>query len=354
MLEHFREAERRDLAGDPGALAAIRAAAEAGLAAAQTRLGMAYQQGRGVARDYEAAARWYRLAANQGDPQAALRHDLLLASGLLVPDGLQRFYAEAVQAGTLEVPAWPEALLAMGLITPDAYREGVAVLVAAGRVSPAAHLETFVEQGLLPLDEAVRMAREQAAGGDETAACKLGQLYATHGLALAAGDPDAVRWLAAAGEQLEAAADLTPVWALLGRLHEAGQGVPADPATAYFYHGLALSYGDDASATALAALRARLSEAQLAEAEARLEGRLAELSPAGRLERLAARAGTGDVDAAIQAGMCLELGVLGEPDPTAAAGWYARAAEQGSVAALNHLAALRPAYAFDYAYPPEA
>jgi TPR repeat protein len=270
-----------------------------------------------------------------------------------MPDGLWSFYVEAVRARTLNVPAWPDALLGMGLIDLASCREGVAVLAANGKVSPAAYVDTFIEQGAIPVGEAARQLRELARTGDATAACKLGQLYATHGLEWAVGDPDTVRWLTAAGEQLETAADLAPVWRLLGRLHEAGQAMPVDLVTAYLYHGLAQAHGDDASAVALAALRPRMSEAQLTEAQERLARRLADLSPEGRLERLAARVRAGDADAAIQAGLFLELGILGEPDPAAAVTWYTQAADLGAPGALNHLAALRSAYAFDYEHAPE-
>ncbi|MDB5098073.1 MAG: Sel1-like repeat [Cyanobacteria bacterium RYN_339] len=352
MLDTFREADRRDLADDPGALALLRTAADGGLPAAQTRLGMAYQWGRGVERDYEEAAHWYRLAANQGDPKAGLLHDMLLASGLAAPDGLWSFYVEAVRARTLNVPAWPDALLGMGLIDLQACREGVAVLAANGKISPAAYVDTYVEMGAIAGTEAARQLRELAAKGDGAAACKLGELYATHGLELALGDPDATRWLVAAGEQDEASADLTPVWALLGRLYEAGQGVPRDPIAAYVYHGLAQAHGDDSAAVDLAAMRPQLSGADLAAAQERLEARLVALSGEGRLARLAARVQAGDADAAVQAGIFQELGIVGDPDPAAAAGWYLQAVELGSPGALNHLANLRTAYAFDYESPP--
>jgi TPR repeat protein len=60
-------------AGDPGdvptAIAAWRKA-EAGSAAAQKTLGLAFQTGRGAPQDYAEALKWYRMAAEQGDPEA--------------------------------------------------------------------------------------------------------------------------------------------------------------------------------------------------------------------------------------------------------------------------------------------
>jgi TPR repeat protein len=49
---------------------ATKARAEAGDAEAQTSLGVMYQNGRGVAQNYQEAVRWYRLAAEQGHANA--------------------------------------------------------------------------------------------------------------------------------------------------------------------------------------------------------------------------------------------------------------------------------------------
>ena len=45
---------------------ALRARAEEGVASAQFSLGFRYNTGQGVPQDYVEAARWYRLAADQG------------------------------------------------------------------------------------------------------------------------------------------------------------------------------------------------------------------------------------------------------------------------------------------------
>lgn len=279
----FREGDRLDRAATtPAELAAavthLRAAAEAGLAAARTRLGMAYQWGRGVPRDYEAAAHWYRLAANQGDAKAEMLHDLLLEADLVGPDGLWTFYMEAVRRRTLAVAGWPDTLLALGLIDAHGYKEGATVVASQGRVSLAAFMDAFLAHGLVDQAGALRTLRELATAGDATAASRLGVLYALEGLAIAEGDPDAARWLAAAGEQA---------------------------------------------------------------------------TPVARLARAMGQGLAGDAEAALQVGIFRELGIGCEPDAAAAADWYRRAAEAGSLAALNHLVALAPAYAFDYEAPPE-
>ena len=52
-----------------------RALAALGNADAQTNLGYAYSNGRGVEQDYAEAVKWYRLAAEQGD---AMRNTILV------------------------------------------------------------------------------------------------------------------------------------------------------------------------------------------------------------------------------------------------------------------------------------
>lgn len=54
------------------ALSSCAAAAELGDDAAQANLGMMYNEGLGVAQDYNEAMRWYRASANQGNELAQL------------------------------------------------------------------------------------------------------------------------------------------------------------------------------------------------------------------------------------------------------------------------------------------
>jgi uncharacterized protein len=57
-------------ANDVEALHSLEAAAESGCIRAQFLVGLAYHTGRGVALDFEQAARWYRKAAGGGDGHA--------------------------------------------------------------------------------------------------------------------------------------------------------------------------------------------------------------------------------------------------------------------------------------------
>ena len=73
-------------------IAALRAKAEAGDANAQTRLGVLYETGDGVPKDYGKAAHWYRLAANQGNDHAELYLGTLYYYGRGVPQNYARAY----------------------------------------------------------------------------------------------------------------------------------------------------------------------------------------------------------------------------------------------------------------------
>jgi TPR repeat protein len=67
--------------------------AQAGDAAAQTRLGWLYRNGRGVAQDYGAALNWFSLAARQGNPAGEYSLALLYQNG----QGVRQDLGEAVR-----------------------------------------------------------------------------------------------------------------------------------------------------------------------------------------------------------------------------------------------------------------
>jgi len=74
------------------ALELFRPAAAAGNAAAQYYLGMAYENGDGVAQDYAAATKWYREAAEQGSAQAQYRLGALYEYGKGVSQDYERAF----------------------------------------------------------------------------------------------------------------------------------------------------------------------------------------------------------------------------------------------------------------------
>lgn len=72
-------------------LRSLREQAEAGDVSAQFRLGVIYEEGRGVMPSGRQAERWYRRAALQNDADAQLALGVIFAIG----DGIDRDYGEA-------------------------------------------------------------------------------------------------------------------------------------------------------------------------------------------------------------------------------------------------------------------
>ena len=60
-------------------------AADQGIAQAQYILGVMYENGQGVAQDYSAAMKWYRMAADQGHAQAQCNLGVMYYEGQGVP-----------------------------------------------------------------------------------------------------------------------------------------------------------------------------------------------------------------------------------------------------------------------------
>ena len=87
-----------DALGDAEAARWYRLAAEQGQAAAQSRLGDFYQFGYGVPRDYAEAVRWHRAAAEQGGAVAQFNLGVRYARGHGVPRHRPRRWAAAQRA----------------------------------------------------------------------------------------------------------------------------------------------------------------------------------------------------------------------------------------------------------------
>ena len=94
-------------------VAAMRDAAHAGDARAQNHLGTLYEDGEGVARDFDRAAFWYRKAAEQGHPSGQLNLGRMFRGGM----GVRRDERRA--AAWYRAAAWrgvPEAQFFLGLM----------------------------------------------------------------------------------------------------------------------------------------------------------------------------------------------------------------------------------------------
>ncbi len=153
--------------------AAMRKAADQGLAQAQFALANSYYYGKGVPQDYADAVRWYRRAADQGDAKAQYG----LASTYYNGKGIPQDYAEAVR--------WCRKAAEHGHPRAE-YRLGAAYYKGQG----------------VPKDyaEAVRWYRKAAEHGYATAQYELGFKYWV-GLGVPRDDAEAVRWFRKAANQ---------------------------------------------------------------------------------------------------------------------------------------------------------
>lgn len=227
--------------GDHAAAAAAwRPLAEAGEAEAQARLGFLYEKGRGVARDLGEAVRWYRAAAHQGHATAQYSLGRLHELG----HGVARDAAAALawyRKAALQGHA--KARYKLGLAYAGGHGIGRDYRLAVGWLGRA------LDQGYGPagrvlenLGAAGRAAHER---GDRALAARLLSALAEGGRA---GD-----WGAEA---------------LLGALHEGGEGVPRDLVRAQAWYARAAARGDRAAAAARDRIAHALTPEELRAAQA--------------------------------------------------------------------------------------
>ena len=258
--------------------------AEAGVAAAQCRIAEMLRDGRGVARDLEAAAEWFERAAEQGMARAqyALAHMYHRGRGVeQSEEESQRLFAAAFSEVVLEAEAGKVgqqlALAQMyryGLgVDQDLersafwYREAALVLaVSADAGDPVAavklariHLDGIgVDKNF---QKAIDLYRVAADRGDRTAQFALGKI-------LFNGVGDVERQPEAAIPHLEDAARAGHPRAqvLLGLAHARGKGTEKDHVTAYAWLHLAREQGIPNAPVLIEEIEGSMSEQQIAEA----------------------------------------------------------------------------------------
>jgi TPR repeat protein len=113
------------------------------------------------------------------------------------------------------------------------------------------------------LSDSVRPLRREAESGDAEAAFELGARYAS-GEDVSQDYGQAVKWFTRAADNGQVLAAAT-----LGAYYWAGRGVPQDDVSAYMWSAIAREGGDEASKYRLAILRARMTGAQISQAEQR-------------------------------------------------------------------------------------
>lgn len=306
-------------------------AAEAGIAAAQARLGFQYVQGLGLLRDVAAAERLLLAAAEAGDVSAQRWLGMLYAgdeAGEPRPAEAARWLRAAAEAGDATSCVGLATLILDGAVAEGGEDEDEASRLLSS-AAEAGHVGAMLLLGLLlsdvvePPDPVSGAAafREAAELGDPVAQYRLGLLYLS-GIGVAADDAKGFRWIEkAAGQNLLTAIET------LAALHAEGRGVEADRrvAAAMFERAAGLGSVDAPYHRAMLAL-------------SRQDGDSGADEIVALLEEAAAR---GSTAACLQLGVMHAQGQRVEQDYGRAALWYGRAVELGSSDGLFNLAFLR-------------
>ena len=247
-------------------------AAKSGHMVAQHNVATAYFHGRGVEENLEQARFWYTQAAEQGFAHSEWMLGRIYYEGLGVP------------ANRVEAVKWLSKSLAQGhvptmMTLADMYTNASHVPLepqfvfdleraAAQGGSHAAEFEVgrFYREGYLSAPDyaqAMVWFNRAAAAGYGPADHYLGAMYE-----LGQGVPVD---LAQARSHYQRAAELGVSGAIqkMGELYRDGQGVPADPVAAYMWFSIGAKMGAADSQGSLAAMKPRLTTAQLGMAEAR-------------------------------------------------------------------------------------
>ena len=211
--------ERGDYAA---AMRGFRVLAEQGNAAAQLKLGLMYDNGRGVPRDYQEALKWYRLAAEQGNAAAQFNLGAMYASGVGVPLDYQeavRWYRLAAEQGYAGAQHNLGLKYEYGDGVPQDYQEAVRWYRLAAEQGNGSYSQ-FAQYRLRVMYS------------------KLGDKYA-YGEGVPEDDAEAAKWYRKAAEQGDAAAQFN-----LGVMYAKGEGVPENDAEAAKWYRLAAEQGD--------------------------------------------------------------------------------------------------------------
>ncbi len=211
------------------AIGELRAKAEAGDAGAQLALGQAYEDGNGLARNDDAAARWYRKAAEQGNPAAQNNLGIMYRLG----HGVDQDKAEAIrwyQKAAKQGYASAYFNLGAAYYNGDGVRSDVERACAWFTLAESAGNDAG--RGAL---QRLRTEMSNEAMADCHAAA--GELLAD-GKELTPNPPEAVRWYRKAAEADNPAAE----WKL-GEFYWKGFGVEANQVLAAQWRQKALKHG---------------------------------------------------------------------------------------------------------------
>jgi len=183
-------------------LIALMKAAEAGDAAAQSKLASAYERGEGVEKDDVQAAQWYSKSAAQGNSRAQFSLGWIYATGRGLPKNeaeAARWYRLAAQSGDPHAPHFLAKMYANGTGVPkDEAQAAQWYRLSADRGYADAQFElaSICRNGKgVPQDdaEAVRWYRKAADQGNPAAENNLGWMYES-GIGVAQDKAEAIKW----------------------------------------------------------------------------------------------------------------------------------------------------------------
>jgi TPR repeat protein len=212
-----------------------RMAAQQGNPDAQKQLGVMYEEGDGVPKDAVEAEKWFRKAvigtrekAEHGDPEAQANLGTMYYKGMGLPkdnDEAEKWYRKAAAQGNK---------------------------YAQFQLDTIAWVQNY--------GKTIKAAKQ----GDPEAQEKLGEFYTF----VDAGPEqlaEAANWFRKAAEQGSPKGQKT-----LGFLYYKGQGVPQDYSEAYFWNMLAVAAGEKESAEESSAIAAHLTPEQIAAEDKRI------------------------------------------------------------------------------------
>jgi len=245
----------------PANLSRLLQKAEGGDPAAQFRLGLAYDMGIGVKRDYNQAADWYRKAADSGNPGAQNNLAGLYARGLGVPQSdveALRWYLRAAAEG------YPAAQNNLGFM----YAEGRGVPAndetavswyrkAASKDYPGAETNLgfmySVGRGVPPDGtQALKWYHKAVKKDFVVAKFELGQMY-FRGTGVPQDFSEAIKWFRKAAAQGSVSAQTQ-----IGFAYSHGWGVKQDYAEAEKWYGMAAASGSAVARHNLEVVLARI------------------------------------------------------------------------------------------------
>ena len=279
----------------PKAIEWCRKAAEQGHVLAQYVLGLSYEKGYGVTRDFSEAFTWYRKAAEQGHAEAQYKAGLFCETG----NGTTQDYAEAVK--------W--------------YRLAV-------------RHDNAEASKRLPFAELVMNAQN----GNANAQYKLAQAYEA-GDGVEKSNAEALKWYRKAAEQGHAEAQCKA-----GLFYETGKGTTQDYAEAVKWYRLAVRQGKSEASKRLpfAELvmnaQAGNADAQYKLAQAYENGNDVEKSLSRAFSWYRKAAEQGHAEAQYHLALAYEAGKSTTQDYAEAIAWYLKAAKSGHAEAQYRLA----------------